>query len=443
MAAETTSRFGIYVWASDSDDFSRAQMTTSHTQIENLGAIFRQDIFGNRGSASTWTKSFFYDTTNNVLYFSDGTDWNPVSDYGTTTVKITPGDSAAAGTSTQVSRADHKHAVDSYGIAGEIAATGTSAAAGSTSKYARIDHVHVVGANSVTAGTIASGAVNSSSAFAAGVVNTSAIASNAVTKAKLSTDQQIPSGVIMPYVGSTAPTGWLLCDGASYAKTSYADLWAVLSGQNYGSDTNNFNVPDLRDRIPRGAATTGTTLGATAGANTVTIAAENLPNHTHSVGTLAVANHSNHTHPLNGTSAAAVSNNDADHRHYVGATAISATFTQTSGSGFPYATLGFRGGNSDYQLMPPYWGGRPTDAGVETTIPVVAGSVSGSVNAHYTNYSDAAGTTHGHTLTGNTSTPSITLTHSVSGSTGNPDGTTGTALTITPKTQTVNYIIKI
>ena len=443
MAVEYTPRFGVAYWDSDNDDFSRSQLTLSHNRIEERGAIFRQDVFGQRGAATTWTRSFFYDETNEVLYFSDGTNWLKLTDFGSTVsiVAVSPTTPTAdQGTSDQAARIDHRHATPPWGTS--IQSTHTSNTSGSTAEFARVDHRHAIGAGSVGAGALAVNAISNSNMFTNRVVNSSAIGLTAVTKENIATDQQIPAGVIMAYVGATAPTGWLLCNGQSVLKSAFPDLWTVLSSQNYGSTTTEFNVPDLLDRMPRGAATTGTTLGTKAGSDAVTIAAANLPNHTHSVGTLAVGDHPSHTHLLNGTGASAVANTDADHRHYVASPGASGSFSQTSGGGFPYSVLGFTGGNDAYQLMPPYWGGRPSDAGVATTVPISVGSVSVTVNAHYTNYSDGSDISHGHTLTGSSQGPSATLTHSVSGATGNPVGTVGTDLTVTPKTQTVNYIIK-
>ena len=66
-----------------------------------------------------------------------------------------------------------------------------------------------------------------------------------------------PSGVNPPgFVGMTAaasaPTGWLLCDGASYLRTTYPDLFAAI-GTAYGTaDGTHFNVPDMRGMFPRG-----------------------------------------------------------------------------------------------------------------------------------------------------------------------------------------------
>jgi microcystin-dependent protein len=45
--------------------------------------------------------------------------------------------------------------------------------------------------------------------------------------------------------------GWLLCDGTSYKRSDYPDLFAAIGTANGGNATS-FNVPDLRDRFIRG-----------------------------------------------------------------------------------------------------------------------------------------------------------------------------------------------
>lgn len=66
------------------------------------------------------------------------------------------------------------------------------------------------------------------------------------------------TGVILPYGGSAAPTGFLLCDGTAVSRTTYANLFAIISttfGVGDGSTT--FNVPNLAGRtvIGTGAGT--------------------------------------------------------------------------------------------------------------------------------------------------------------------------------------------
>lgn len=79
----------------------------------------------------------------------------------------------------------------------------------------------------------------------------------------------LPSGVTLPYGGTTAPSGYFLCDGSTVSRTTYAGLFAIL-GTTYGAGdgSTTFNLPDLRQRFPMGKAVSGTgsTLGGTGGA---------------------------------------------------------------------------------------------------------------------------------------------------------------------------------
>jgi len=60
-----------------------------------------------------------------------------------------------------------------------------------------------------------------------------------------------PVGSVIAFAGSTAPDGWLLCDGTGYSPGIYPDLHAVI-GNSFGSAGGNFRVPDLRTRVPVG-----------------------------------------------------------------------------------------------------------------------------------------------------------------------------------------------
>jgi microcystin-dependent protein len=83
-----------------------------------------------------------------------------------------------------------------------------------------------------------------------------------------------PTGAILMYGASAAPTGWLLCDGQSTA--GYPALAAVVGA----------NVPDLRGRAPIGygqgsGLTNRTTIGATTGSETHTLTVNQIPDHNH------------------------------------------------------------------------------------------------------------------------------------------------------------------
>jgi microcystin-dependent protein len=120
-----------------------------------------------------------------------------------------------------------------------------------------------------------------------------------------------PVGSIVPYGGSEAstPAGWLFCGGQAVSRSTYADLFAVVSttyGAGDGSTT--FNVPDLRGRVLAGkdnmggtaanrltsgvSGVTGTTLGAAGGDQRI----------------------QDHTHTFSGTTG----NDSPDHSHSIG-----------------------------------------------------------------------------------------------------------------------------
>ena len=78
----------------------------------------------------------------------------------------------------------------------------------------------------------------------------------------------IPAGVIVPFAGSTAPSGWLLCYGQQVSTTTYPNLYAAI-GTTYGSGSGTFGIPDLRGRAPFGAdAMGGTAAGRLGSGNT-------------------------------------------------------------------------------------------------------------------------------------------------------------------------------
>lgn len=110
----------------------------------------------------------------------------------------------------------------------------------------------------------------------------------------------IPSGTILPWAGSlsTAPTGYLLSDGASYPEATYPTLFAVI-GTTYGGGGGNFNVPDLRGRVPVGRNENGifsTAVGNVVGEETHSLLVAEMPAHSHTGATDGPNISLNHAH---------------------------------------------------------------------------------------------------------------------------------------------------
>ncbi len=63
-----------------------------------------------------------------------------------------------------------------------------------------------------------------------------------------------PTGAVIAFAGTTPPAGWLLCDGASVSRSTYATLFDAI-GVTWGPGDNptEFNLPDLRGAFLRGS----------------------------------------------------------------------------------------------------------------------------------------------------------------------------------------------
>lgn len=97
--------------------------------------------------------------------------------------------------------------------------------------------------------------------------------------------EAFPKGMVSPYAGASAPTGWLLCDGAAVSRTTYASLYSVV-GDTYGAGdgTTTFNVPNLKGRVIvgiDGADSDFNTRGETGGWKATQAHTHDLSSHTH------------------------------------------------------------------------------------------------------------------------------------------------------------------
>lgn len=72
-----------------------------------------------------------------------------------------------------------------------------------------------------------------------------------------------PVGSVIAFAANSAPSGYLLCNGAAVSRTTYANLFAAIGttyGKGDGSKT--FNLPNLTDRFIQGSGKAGTVKAA-------------------------------------------------------------------------------------------------------------------------------------------------------------------------------------
>lgn len=104
---------------------------------------------------------------------------------------------------------------------------------------------------------------------------------------------ELPTAAIVPFAGSAAPSGWVLCDGSAYDGTvsTYTALWNLLQTTYGGTGQSSFRVPNLGARVPVGvkASTSGSGIdgpvGAWGGATDVTLTSSQtgVKSHFHTV----------------------------------------------------------------------------------------------------------------------------------------------------------------
>ena len=89
-----------------------------------------------------------------------------------------------------------------------------------------------------------------------GAVTSDKILDGTIQARDLSTGLQnsvTPPGAVIAYAATTAPVGWLLCDGRAVSRTTYAGLFAVIgTTHGVGDAATTFNLPDYRGRFLRG-----------------------------------------------------------------------------------------------------------------------------------------------------------------------------------------------
>lgn len=128
------------------------------------------------------------------------------------------------------------------------------------------------------------------------------------------------TGTIKFFAGTTAPTGYLACDGSVVTRTAYPGLFGVI-GTTYntaGETGSDFRLPDLRGKTVLGVgqdtsrSLSNYTLGSYGGVETVTLSVAQLATHQHTATTNGAS--ADHTH----STTFHTSDNNMSHTHRYG-----------------------------------------------------------------------------------------------------------------------------
>jgi microcystin-dependent protein len=228
----------------------------------------------------------------------------------------------------------------------------------------------------------------------------------------------VPTGAVVAWLTGTAPTGWLFCDGTSYAYNTYPALGALLGGSAGG----NFSVPDMKDRFLAGKSATAGNYSNTTGTLSPSSA---ITSHTHT---------STHGHTFTG-SAHAHSVDVPSHDHGINGATESTSHSHT----LPNVAETVPG--SAFTVTFP--------RGTSSNITVASSSHTHAVSAD----SWGTGTSGGHVHNAGTLNPTATDIPAFNSANATQDGTveedsteTGvsswTTANSTPKSTLVNFIIK-
>jgi microcystin-dependent protein len=221
-----------------------------------------------------------------------------------------------------------------------------------------------------------------------------------------------PTGSIVMFGGTSAPSGWLFCSGQDVSRSTFSALFSVI-GTSYGAGdgSTTFGLPDLVSRFPLGSSVPNS-VGSSGGSNT----------HGHAL-TISSGDHS-HTHGFSGSGSSSTSS-EPSHNHVMSVGSNNSSDV---------------GAATNANTTPP-----------NANVTVASGnnvSVGGSNHFHNMGHNHAGSHSHGVSTVaagGHAHNFSVTVsgnTGAASASTHGHVGSNADSATHTPPFLTVNYIIK-
>lgn len=262
MTVQSSTRLGIVLWTGDTDPFSRDQLQTSHSALEDgILKWGQRNVVGDPARPSpstTWKGGLFYDKSGSIatLAYTDGVEWINLVLAGK---KVTGANlmlddaiNVELGTTTGT-----KFGTTTAQKIGFFNATPVVQQANTSTNRAALQALGLIGAGGDTryeVRTITAGTARPSPGPLGEVIFEERTYSLLISTGAAWVQFPDACGVIKPFYGTTAPAGFLFCDGNTFNATTYAELNTMLGGN---------ATPDLRDKAIMGRTTTGAAYSTT------------------------------------------------------------------------------------------------------------------------------------------------------------------------------------
>lgn len=105
----------------------------------------------------------------------------------------------------------------------------------------------------VTFAKLAAAAIATADQALAGTANNLLMTPQTAKLLVESLNLRAPAGTLIPYIGTTVPTGYLLANGAEVSRTKYADLFAAIGTKfGVGDGATTFGLPNMNGRFIEG-----------------------------------------------------------------------------------------------------------------------------------------------------------------------------------------------
>lgn len=300
MAESNSPRLGLRRWSAPTDTFSRAELDTTHGQLEALVMIYREGTLAARPSPSVAGTFYFVkdDPTaanNGQMFYANGVSWTSIGRY--TQDGVTRASSSGVVAQAFVAASGQTaNIVEWRNSSGSVLSYVTASGGGVFATLRSLATLVVDGVATFSNDINVSGRVNAARGTFSDIVTISKLQSTALRADGTPKFDLRGDGTAFGLAGIWEPgdikktarsgavgAGWLECNGQEVSRTTYADLFlAIGTTHGAGNGSTTFNVPNYEEYVLIGQSS-ARPLGTKGGAKEATLTVTNLPAHDHGI----------------------------------------------------------------------------------------------------------------------------------------------------------------